>query len=369
MTQDSSVIAFQELSNGDAVVVIDPCPFYAAGGGQEADKGLLVATDSQGARHEYAVTDAQKLQNGSATVLYVPAVGEKSDMFSRGVPVTASVDPARRLGNAVHHTATHLLNSALRQVLGPSVLQAGSLVEPRSLRFDFTSKPLTKEQLDEIETIVNRAALSNAPVDVSEMSLDTAKSKGALAMFSEKYDQNSVRVVEVPGHSMELCGGTHLHSVRGVFPFQIISEGSIGAGTRRIEAVAGLAGSQWLQTQVGYAKHAAELLGCSTNMNTMATKVQQGLAKQKTAQMDAEYWLKVAAVHMQATSLTVDVGGQPLIVHALPNNAGESQMEGRGDPRVVKARAEHLRDAEPLSVHLVVQGKMAVLCVGAQCEG
>ncbi|KAJ1948641.1 hypothetical protein EC988_005091, partial [Linderina pennispora] len=360
MEEAAKVVTFRALANGDGVAVIDPCPFYAAGGGQVADWGSVTVTDAQGRTHEFTVSDAQRLADGRATILYLP--GADASLLRPGTTVTASVDTGRRLGSAVHHTATHLLHAALRQVLGASVLQAGSQVEPGSLRFDFSSAPVTQAQLTEIADIVNQAALKNAPVRVKEMPLAEAKAHGALAMFTEKYNEKAVRVVEISGHSLELCGGTHLLSTGNVFPFQIVSEGSVGAGTRRIEAVAGHAGSQWLQKQLTYATATAAVLGVS-GLNKMEDKAQKLQLGQRAAIADAERWRQIAAENLRAFTRTVDFAGTPVAIHVLPDVG-----EPKDAARLVKARVEHLCNAEPSSVHLAVLGRAVSLGIGGMFE-
>ncbi|KAJ2819516.1 hypothetical protein GGI24_004764, partial [Coemansia furcata] len=267
------VISFKGLSNGDGLLVIDPCPFYATGGGQEADTGTITIGDGEGS-HEFAVSDAVALPSGQATALHVAATSDREHLFRGGQEACATVDATRRLGSAVHHTATHLLNAALRKTVGASVMQAGSLVQAEGLRFDFTSGALSSEQLREIEELVNRAALENIDITTACMPLDQAKAQGAVALFSEKYDAASVRVVKVSGVSLELCGGTHLRSTRGVFPFHITSEGSVGAGTRRIEAKAGTAASAWLQQQLAFGRATAQALGAA-QLGAMEKKARQ----------------------------------------------------------------------------------------------
>ncbi|KAJ2795420.1 hypothetical protein H4R20_005883, partial [Coemansia guatemalensis] len=288
----STVVASRELSNGDALLVIDPSAFYAMGGGQESDAGTITVAENckSGASHEFAVKRAVVLPDGRTTVLHLADVGDKQHLLSAGKRVTAAVDMRRRCGNAVHHTATHLLHAALQKTVGGSVRQAGSLVHPDGLRFDFTSSALSEVQLRAVEQQVNEAALSNAAVCVSEMTLEEAKARGATAIFGDKYNPQCVRVVEVPGVSMELCGGTHLPRTKAVFPFHIITEGSVGAGTRRIEAVAGVAGSAWLQQQLEHARAAACVLGAA-RPSELAKNAQRLADKAKAQREEAEQWL------------------------------------------------------------------------------
>ncbi|KAJ1819818.1 hypothetical protein LPJ75_001095 [Coemansia sp. RSA 2598] len=371
----AKVAAFRELSNGDALAVIDPCPFYATGGGQQADTGKIAVTRGSDT-HEFAVKTAVALPNGKATVLHLTGAGSKHALFDAGQEVTGTIDMHRRYGNAVHHTATHLLNAALRRVVGDSVMQAGSLVQPDGLRFDFTSAPLTSSQLEKIEDLVNGAALDNTSLCVHQMSLEQAKTQGAMAMFTEKYDTENVRVVEVPGVSMELCGGTHLHTTRAVFPFQIISEGSIGSGTRRIEAVAGVSAARWLQRQLGHARAAAQTLEAKS-LDGMGKKAQQLVEKNKALKDEVATWLQTAAVNVEAIATRATCLGKenvPTVVHLLPllacspavSSAKTAQHSG-GDARLVAERARFLRDAQPHSAHVVIQGCAVALSVDTEC--
>ncbi|KAI9503413.1 tRNA synthetases class II (A)-domain-containing protein [Coemansia spiralis] len=358
----SRVVAFKKLSNGDGLIAIDPCPFYATSGGQEADTGTITvdAPESHGvvsSCHKFAVKDAIAMPN-KTFALHIEADADMQDALRSGPEITASVDMGRRYSNAVHHTATHLLNAALRKVVGSTVIQAGSLVQPTGLRFDFTSQPLSQAQLKRVEHEVNKVALENLPVAVSHMSLDQAKAKGAVAMFTEKYDVESVRVVQVPGVSMELCGGTHLHSTRAVFPFQIVSEGSIAAGTRRIEAVAGMAASAWLQKQLGFAQAAAYALE-TPSLAKLETKARQLVDKSRALREEADRWLLVAATSMEdiATHATV-LGNVPTCIHIL----GATEALG-GNARVVAERASYLRKIGPLSAHAVIMDKHIALAI------
>ena len=228
------------VSEGDQVsVVLDKTPFYAESGGQVADTGRLV---SDGAVVQ--VDNVVRTKDGKYLHIGTMLSGELSD----GDTMCAEVDQARRAAIARAHSATHLLQSALRQILGEHVEQAGSLVEPDRLRFDFTHYASVKrEQLDEIERLVNNMALTMTAVDVREMPMDEAKALGAMALFGEKYG-DFVRVVQMGDLSVELCGGIHLSNTSGIGLFTLISESSVAAGTRRIEARVGLQAYQEAQS-------------------------------------------------------------------------------------------------------------------------
>ena len=183
------------------------------------------------------VHNTKRLPEG--TVYHIGTVVEGS--ISEGDDVTLEVDTARRAAMARNHTATHLLHAALKKVLGEHVNQAGSLVTPDYLRFDFTHfSPVTQEELDQIEALVNEEILKATDLAIAEMSMDEAKAKGAMALFGDKYG-DVVRVVEVPGFSVELCGGSHVGNTAFISSFRLTSEAGIGSGVRRIEAITGRA--------------------------------------------------------------------------------------------------------------------------------
>ncbi|TAH38743.1 MAG: alanine--tRNA ligase [Planctomycetota bacterium] len=214
-------------------VVLRLTPFYAEGGGQVGDRGVLRAA------------------GGGAVVFQVEdTTRDGDDHFHRGkalaplrvgMAVRAEVDTAARRATEAHHTATHLLHAALKQALGPQVNQAGSLVAPDRLRFDYThGQAPAPEQLRQIEDLVNREVLAAKDVPRRMTSLEQAKAEGVVALFGEKYG-SEVRVVEVPGFSKELCGGTHVRNTGAIGPFRILSDRALAAGVRRMEAVAGMA--------------------------------------------------------------------------------------------------------------------------------
>ena len=212
------------------IVVLDKTPFYAEMGGQAADHGVILVGDSR-----FVVNNVQKDKGGKYLHYGEMTTGSlKVDDL-----VLASIDVDRRKAIMRAHSATHLLQKALQSVLGDHVHQAGSLVEPAHLRFDFTHySAVTAEEMAKINSVVQNAVLEGYGVDVREMSIEDAKAQGAMALFSEKYG-DTVRVVNMGGYSIELCGGTHLDNTAKVGPFRIISEGSVASGVRRIEAITG----------------------------------------------------------------------------------------------------------------------------------
>ncbi|HLV01177.1 MAG TPA: alanine--tRNA ligase [Acidobacteriota bacterium] len=211
-------------------VVLDRTPFYAEAGGQVSDTGII-ETDTAQAEVLHVYTPVSGLRLHQVVV--------KQGQLKKGDRVFSSVESDRRQRTALNHTATHLLHAALREVLGEHVKQAGSLVAPDRLRFDFTHyQPLTTSELAELEEIVNAKIRENIRLKTEISDLEEAIASGAMALFGEKYDEK-VRVVTIPGFSKELCGGTHVRQTGEIAVFKIISESSISAGVRRIEAITG----------------------------------------------------------------------------------------------------------------------------------
>jgi len=233
----NDVSPVSELSAGDeGMVVLDRTPFYAESGGQAGDSGVLLAEGS-----EFEVRDTQKRGAAHAHVGTV-----KHGTLCVGDSVTARVDGSCRRDTACNHSATHLLHAALRTVLGDHVTQKGSLVEAERLRFDFSHfEPVTQEQIDEIERLVNAQIRANNAVEVSIMALDDAMAAGAMALFGEKYGEQ-VRVLRMGDFSTELCGGTHVRRTGDIGLMKIVSETGVAAGVRRIEAVTAQRALDWL---------------------------------------------------------------------------------------------------------------------------
>ena len=228
----------QLAAGEEGLVVLDLTPFYAESGGQVGDRGWLVG---EGGRFE--VLDAQK--KGEGAVCHLGRVGE--GVLAVGDRVDARVDAERRRATALNHSATHLLHAALRQVLGEHVQQKGSLVGPERLRFDFSHyEAVSREQLLEIERMVNREVRENHLVETRIMSLDDAKASGAMALFGEKYSEQ-VRVLRMGDFSTELCGGTHVKAVGDIGLVKVVGESGIASGVRRIEAVTGATALDWIE--------------------------------------------------------------------------------------------------------------------------
>lgn len=282
---DSTVIAIikdgnlvDQAKTGEEVqVILDITPFYAESGGQIADRGLL-----KGDGVTVAVKDVQKAPNGQN----LHKVIVESGQLKTNQQLTAEVDAENRVKIIKNHTATHLLHRALKDVLGEHVNQAGSLVEPDRLRFDFSHfGQITAEELEQVERIVNEKIWRNIEVNISLKPIAEAKALGAMALFGEKYG-DIVRVVRVGDYSLELCGGCHVPNTSVIGLFKIVSEGGIGAGTRRIEAVTGESAYKSLNDQVGLLKDAAEKL--KTNPKDMGSRIEGLLAEIKQLQRDNE---------------------------------------------------------------------------------
>jgi alanyl-tRNA synthetase len=220
--------ALEDLGDGRFLVKLRESPFYPAGGGQVTDEGFLERDGDPSVRAE--LLEAYRLESDQVLVF-------SGGGFEAGDRVRAVVRWTMRFPTMANHTATHLLHQALRDVLGDHVRQAGSAVRPDKLRFDFThGRALTPEQREEVVHRVNEQVFVNTPVHIFETPIEEARSLGAQMLFGEKYG-DIVRVVEIAGYSTELCGGTHVRSTAEIGPFVILSEGSVGSGARRIEAV------------------------------------------------------------------------------------------------------------------------------------
>ncbi|HVH58161.1 MAG TPA: alanine--tRNA ligase [Vicinamibacterales bacterium] len=228
-------------TGGRGYVAIAKSPFYVEAGGQVSDVGRIAGAAAQ------ATVERMLKQSGNRPRLHLVHVD--SGTLRTGDVVSAEVADEIRDATRRNHTATHLLHAALRQVLGPHVKQAGSLVAPDRLRFDFVHfSAVTREQLDEIERIVSAQILRNTTVTTDIRSTEEAMAAGAMALFGEKYGDR-VRVVGVPGFSMELCGGTHVRATGDIGPFVITEESGVAAGVRRIEALTGAGALAWMQQQ------------------------------------------------------------------------------------------------------------------------
>ena len=256
----------------EAVLVLDTTAFYAESGGQAGDTGLI-STDSG----TFAVSATTKTGNG----IILHSGKMLSGEIRLGDAVDTLVEEEARASVMRNHTSAHLLQAALRQVLGSHVQQAGQMVDPARLRFDFTHfSALTKEQLHEIEQQINRAILAGIPVDIREMPIDEARAMGAMALFGEKYG-DVVRVVKAGDFSIELCGGTHVDNTAKIGLFHILSESSVASGVRRIEAVTGTHVLELLEQYHEGIITAANELKSSATPEALAAKASQVAAELK----------------------------------------------------------------------------------------
>jgi alanyl-tRNA synthetase len=249
-------------------LILDRTPFYAESGGQIADEGSITGTGATGAA-KAAVSDVQKI----AKTLWAHRVNVESGEFVEGDTVAAAVDPRWRHGATQGHSGTHMVHAALRQVLGPNAVQAGSLNRPGYLRFDFNWQgALSEDQRTQIEEVTNEAVEADYEVNSFTTDLDKAKSMGAMALFGENYP-DEVRVVEIGGpFSLELCGGTHVGSSAQIGPVTILGESSVGSGVRRVEAYVGLDSFRHL------AKERALMAGLASTLKVPSDEVPSRVA-------------------------------------------------------------------------------------------
>jgi alanyl-tRNA synthetase len=285
------------------IIVLDRTPFYAESGGQIGDSGTITVAGG-----EFNVTNTTKLGNAFAhhgTVQGRIGVNDKVD---------ATIDDARRESIKKNHTATHILHEALRQLLGEHVSQKGSLVQPDRLRFDFSHfEAVTKQELREIERVVNDEIRRNFALNTELMAIDDAKAKGAMALFGEKYD-DEVRVVTIGDYSIELCGGTHVERAGDIGLFKIVSESGIAAGVRRIEAVTGAEAIAYVNEQEQQLADVAALVkGDSASVLEKVTALlekSKGLEKQ-VAQLNDKL---ASAAGASLLDSVVEINGVKLLV-------------------------------------------------------
>ena len=258
-------------AGSDGIVVLDKTPFYAEMGGQVADHGVITAKG-----FTFTVTDVQKNKGGK--FMHYGHVAE--GVVQVGDTVEASIDTQRRKAICRAHSTTHLLDAALKKVLGDHVHQAGSLVEPDRLRFDFTHfEAITPEQLSQVEWMINDAILEGYPVVTEVLPIEEAKKKGAVAMFGEKYGE-TVRVVEMGDFSVEFCGGTHLDNTAKAGPFRIKSESSVASGVRRMEATTGRLSLESMEKSHGVLSKAAQFFKAAPSELLERLEQQAGEMKQ-----------------------------------------------------------------------------------------
>jgi alanyl-tRNA synthetase len=277
----------ESLTDGEeGIVVLDRTPFYAESGGQVGDRGEIFTGSSV-----FSVRDTQKLPGG----VYAHIGRVSRGTLREGDDCEARVDEDARRATALNHSATHLLHAALRKVLGEHVTQKGSLVDPERLRFDFSHfQPLTREQLQRVESLVNEQIRANAPVQTEIMDFEQARSSGAMALFGEKYTDR-VRVLSIGDFSKELCGGTHVNRAGDIGLMKIVSESGIAAGVRRIEAVTGAAALAWIAEGEQQLDGAAALLKGSRT--EVVSRVQQLIERTRRLEKELERLEALRASH------------------------------------------------------------------------
>ena len=308
-----------EVHEGDEVeVILDHSPLYAESGGQMADRGRISAGESL-----LEVNDVQKI----GKKLWVHKASVTAGGLDLGMSVEASVDEKWRHGATQAHSATHLIHAALRQVLGPTAVQAGSLNRPGYLRFDFNyTEQLSQEQMEEIALITNQAIDSNMAVNTIETSLEEAKAMGAMALFGENYG-NQVRVVEIGGpFSIELCGGTHVGSSAEIGPVSVLGESSVGSGARRIEAYSGMDAFRY------YSKETALVEGVSRELKVQSEELPERISqlseRLKAAEKEIE-GLRKAQLTARASEIidsATEVNGIKTITLQLPDGTSGGDL-------------------------------------------
>ncbi len=328
-----------QLGEGEqGVVVLDRTPFYAESGGQVGDSGFLQAGAARFDVRDTTKTGGAFLHHGVVA----------SGALVIGSPVEAKVDAEVQHATSLNHSATHLLHEALRQVLGEHVQQKGSLVDSQRLRFDFSHFEAVKpEQIKALEDIVNREVRKNTPVETELTDIETAKSKGAMALFGEKYG-DTVRVLSMGGDfSVELCGGIHAKRTGDISLFKIISEGGVASGVRRIEAVTGAAALDYLNAAEEQVKEAAQLV--KGNRDNLIDKLSAVLERNRQLEKQLEQ-LQAKAASAAGDDLSnaaVEVKGAKVLAARLDGQDGKAllalvdQLKNKLGHAVILLGSEH----------------------------
>ncbi|MGE8333081.1 MAG: alanine--tRNA ligase, partial [Pseudomonas putida] len=331
--------AVDQLGEGEqGVVVLDRTPFYAESGGQVGDTGFLQAGAARFDVRDTTKTGGAFLHHGVVA----------SGALVIGSPVEAKVDADVQHATSLNHSATHLLHEALRQVLGEHVQQKGSLVDSQRLRFDFSHfEALKPEQIKALEDIVNREVRKNTPVTTELTDIETAKAKGAMALFGEKYG-DTVRVLSMGGDfSVELCGGIHAKRTGDISLFKIISEGGVASGVRRIEAVTGAAALAYLNAAEEQVKEAAQLV--KGNRDNLIDKLSAVLERNRQLEKQLEQ-LQAKAASAAGDDLSnaaVEVKGAKVLAARLDGQDGKAllalvdQLKNKLGHAVILLGSEH----------------------------
>lgn len=331
-------------NDGDeAVIVLDKTPFYAESGGQVGDTGVI-----SGAMTAFEVSDTKKIHSG-----HFLHMGVAQGAVSVGDTVTASVDKKRRSSIMRNHTAAHLLQAALRKVLGDHVHQAGQLVDGERVRFDFSHfEAVTPEELKEIEGIINKNILDAIPVTMTEMPIDEARKLGAMALFGEKYG-DIVRVVNVRDTSIEFCGGTHVDNTSKLGLFKIVSENSVAAGVRRIEAVTGTGVLALIDDYKNTLTEAAHAIK-APNASELTARCTAAAGELKALEKEVSE-LKGKLASTQLDSLfenAVTVGSVRVIAAEIPGAKAD----------ILRTMGDSIKDRAPDAV-AVIAGDGSIVCV------
>ncbi|WP_425666098.1 alanine--tRNA ligase [Vibrio tubiashii] len=306
----------ESLSAGDkAIIILGETPFYAESGGQCGDAGVLKTESGL-----FKVEDTQKLGNAIA---HHGVLAE--GVLAKGDEVQATVDAERRASISLNHSATHLLHAALRSVLGEHVTQKGSLVKPENLRFDFSHlEAVTPAELKEVERLVNAQVRRNHVIETNVMDIESAKQKGAMALFGEKYD-DEVRVLSMGEFSTELCGGIHASNTGDIGLFKITSEGGIAAGIRRIEAVTGEAALDAIEAQ--QAKFEEKLAESASKAKSLEKEIQK-LKDKMAAAESANIMAKAQEINGVKVLIAGMEGADPKNLRTMVDNAKNQMGSG-----------------------------------------
>jgi alanyl-tRNA synthetase len=337
-------------SGSSVDVFLDRTPFYAESGGQVGDTGTLETEGGALLR----VTDTQYAVPG----LTVHRADVVNGEIIEGDAVTARIDGERRDAIRRNHTATHVLHWALREVLGPHVKQAGSLVAPDRLRFDFSHhEAVSREQLDQVEELANREVIGDAPVRHYETTREHAQELGAIAFFGEKYG-DTVRVLEAGEHSIELCGGTHVHALGFIGPIKIVSEGSIGSNLRRIEAVTGTGALQRIHDEELELREVAELLRSQPSDVPERIRALQAELRERNDELKS---LRAQVAAGEATTLAA--GAVDGVVVARRDGAATDELQ-----RLAQAVRDALDSGVVVLAGAAPDGKKAGIAVGVTSD-
>lgn len=350
-TQTSKILALvhndqlqDKVSGGEVMVVTASTPFYAASGGQVADRGFI-----KGKKGTLTVEEVQRVSG------WIIHAGQLQGTISKGENVELNIDGQQRVDTARHHSATHLLHRALRSVLGEHAQQKGSLVEPGRLRFDFSHlAALTEEELAAIEMQVNQAVWQAYPVKTLVTSLEEARKMGAMALFGEKYG-DEVRVVQMGDYSRELCGGTHVGNTGEIGLFKIVSEGSIGSGLRRIEALTGRAALNHVKQMEDSLKELAVSLKSTPGDVPRKVESLNRLLKEREKEIERLKAELNSESSQDLVSAAVDYSGVKIVIAATRSS----------DVASLRQHAEMLKDKLGSSVVLlgaVIDEKVSLIC-------